>query len=72
MNDTSAEIAEMVRQRYLEMSPAERLVIGAGMFESARAMVIASLPAGLSSDEMRRRVCERFYGALAEEVFPEK
>ena len=69
MNDTNPEIAELVRQRYSAMTPAVRLVIGAEMFESARAMVIASFPAGLSNDEMRRRLCERFYGALAQEVF---
>ena len=69
MNDTSPEIAEMIRQRYLAMSPVERLVIGARMFESARAMVVASLPRGLSPEETRRRICERFYGDLAEDVF---
>lgn len=69
MNDTSPEIAEMIRQRYVAMYPAERLVIGACMFESARAMVMASLPADLSSHEIRRRLCERFYGDLAAEVF---
>ena len=69
MNDTSPEIAEMIRQRYLTMSAAERLVIGARMFETARAMVVASLPRGLSLKETRRRICERFYGELAEEVF---
>jgi hypothetical protein len=69
MNDTSPEIAEMIRRRYLAISPAERLVIGARMFETARAMVVASLPRGLSLKETRRRICERFYGELAEEVF---
>lgn len=69
MNDTSPEIAEMLRQRYLTMPAAERLVIGARMFETARAMVMASLPPGLSQEETRRRICERFYGELAEEIF---
>lgn len=69
MNDTSAEIAEMIRLRYLAMSPVERLEIGARMFESARAMVVASLPAGLSPQETRHRICERFYGELAEQAF---
>ena len=69
MNDTSPEIAEMIHERYLTMSAAERLVIGARMFESARAMVMASLPPGLLPEEMRRRICERFYGELAEEIF---
>jgi hypothetical protein len=69
MNDTSTEIAEMVRSRYLAMAPAERFIIGARMFETARAMAMASLPSGLSQQEVRRRLCERFYGDLAAEVF---
>lgn len=69
MPDTSPEIAEMMRQRYAAMSPIDRLEIGARMFESARAMVLASLPKTLSAEEVRRRLCERFYGSLADEVF---
>lgn len=69
MNDTNPKIAEMIRQRYLALSPAERLVIGARMFESARAMVVASLSPGLSPEKTRRRICERLYADLAEEVF---
>lgn len=69
MKDTSSEIAEMIRQRYAAMPPAQRLLISAQMFESARAMVLASLPLNLSAEETRRRLCERFYGDLAAEVF---
>jgi hypothetical protein len=72
MNDTSVEIVEMVHRRYLAMTPSERLVIGARMFDTARAMAMASLPPGLSQQEVRRRLCERFYGDLAAEVFEAK
>jgi hypothetical protein len=69
VNDTSAEIAAMVRRRYAEMSPVDRFMIGVQMFETARALVSASFPEGLSPNERRRRLCERFYGALAIEAY---
>ena len=62
MNDTSPEIAAMVRRRYAAMSPAERLMIGVGMFETARILALASFPPDLLVIENRRRLCERFYG----------
>lgn len=70
MNDTSPEIERMVRDRYAAMSPAERFRIGAGMFETARAIALSSLPPGLSPGEMRRRLCERFYPELAAAAYP--
>ena len=69
MRDTSPEVERMVRERYREMTPAERFLIGARMFETARAMALASFPGGLSPQETRRRLCERFYGALAAEAY---
>lgn len=63
MKDTSPEIERMVRERYLAMSPEERFLIGCQMFETARTIVLASFPPGLSAEEVRRRLCERFYGA---------
>jgi hypothetical protein len=72
MDDTTAEVRQFVRERYARLSGAERLSAGAQMFESARALVIASLPPGLSGREMRRRLCERFYGAaLAARAYPD-
>lgn len=63
MNDTSPDIERMVRERYLAMSPEERFLIGCQMFETARTIVFASFPPGLAAHEVRRRLCERFYGA---------
>ena len=40
------------------------------MFDSARLLVEASLPPGLDDRAKRKLICERFYGALAERVFP--
>lgn len=62
MRDTSPEVERMVRERYLAMSPEERLVIGCQMFETARTIVLASFPPKLTPEEVRRRLCERFYG----------
>ena len=62
MTDTSPEIAEMVRARLMALSGAERFRMGAEMFEAARRMVIASLPAGLTETERKRRLFERLYG----------
>jgi hypothetical protein len=69
VNDTSPEIARMVRERYAEMEPVRRLLIGVSMFETARAMVLSSFPSGLSSFELRRRLCERLYPGLAAVVY---
>ena len=62
MDDTSPEIAALVRQRLLERSGAERVLMGSRMFDVAKAMVLASFPAGLSDLETKRGLCERFYG----------
>ena len=62
MNDTPTEIAELMRQRLMERSGAERVLMGSGMFEMAKAMILASFPEGLSDIEIKRRLCERLYG----------
>ena len=70
MDDTTVEVKRYVSERYARMSGAERVMIGNRMFESARTLVLASLPGGLSEQERRRLLCERFYGALAEKAYP--
>ncbi len=62
VTDTSPEVAAIVRDRIMKLSGAERFVIGARMFESARALVLASLPENLSEPERKRMLYERFYG----------
>jgi len=72
MNDTSPEVARFVRERYASMSGATHVMIGADMFDMARAIVLASFPSGLTGlteQDVRRRLCARFYGTLAERVF---
>ena len=62
MTDTPAEIERLVRDKIMARSAEERFVMGAQMFESAREMILASLPRGLSEAEQRRRLFKRFYG----------
>jgi len=62
MTDTPPEIAEMVRARLMALSGAERFRMGAQMFDAARRMVLASLPADLTDMERKRRLFERMYG----------
>lgn len=72
MHDTSPEMEELVRRRYSEMSPQERIRIGAEMFDTARAIMLASFPPGLSENETRRLMARRLYGALFEHVYQTK
>ena len=62
MNDTDPKIAELVRQWMLERSGTERVMMASGMFEAAKAMVLASLPPGLTEIEIKGLLVERFYG----------
>ena len=62
MNDTNPEVAALIRQKLNERSGAERITMASGMFEAAKAMVLASFPAGLTEIEVKRRLVERIYG----------
>ena len=62
MTDTSPEIAELVRQKLMARSAEERFLMGVRMFDAARAMALASLPTGLSADELKRQLFQRLYG----------
>ena len=62
MNDTLPEIETKVREMMMARSGAERLIMGASMFDAARAIVIASFPKDLSEAELKRRLFERIYG----------
>ena len=59
----------MVRERYAQMQPVERFLIGVSLFETARAIVLASLPADLPPGELRRKLCERLYPELAVQAY---
>lgn len=62
MTDTSPEIEEMIRARIMALSGAERFAIAGRMCDAARRMVLASFPAGLTEQERRERLYERYHG----------
>ena len=62
MEDTPPEIETKVREMMMARCGAERMIMGASMFDAARAIIIASLPKDLPEDELKRRLFERIYG----------
>jgi hypothetical protein len=62
VTDTLPEIERIMRDKLMARSGEERFVMGAQMFDSAREMVKASLPRGLSKAEHRRQLFKRIYG----------
>jgi hypothetical protein len=62
VTDTPPEIERMVRDKIMARSGEERFVMGSQMFDSAREMIRASLPTGLSETEQRRELFKRIYG----------
>lgn len=69
MNDTSSDVEKMLRDRYMQLSGSERVIIGAGMYETARKIVLSSFPKDLPEQEKRRLLYERFYGAAPPGLF---
>ena len=68
MEDTPPEIETKVREMMMARCGAERMIMGASMFDAARAMIIASLPKDLPEHEFKRQLFERIYGAPIEKV----
>lgn len=62
MNDTSAAVERLVRERHASMTPEERMRIAASMYETARAIIESSLPEGLTNEQRRYAVVKRLYG----------
>ena len=62
LTDTPPEIERMMREEIMTRSGEERFVMGAQMFDSAREMIQASLPRGISEAERRRLLFKRIYG----------
>jgi hypothetical protein len=62
VTDTSPEVAKLARDRLMALSGAERFLMGVRMFDAARRIVLASLPADLTATERKRRLFERIYG----------
>lgn len=62
MTDTPPHIAELVHRKPMARSGEERFIMGARMFDAARDMVPASLPADRPRAELQRQLFQRIYG----------
>ena len=62
MKDTSASMERVMSGRLMAGSGEERLKMGCSMFDMAKELVLASLPA-CSPQEKRRHLFLRFYGS---------
>lgn len=68
--DTTREIDELQNRLWMERSVDERAVFMFGMFATARKILIASLPPGLSDRQMKEQIYFRTYGeALPADFF---
>ena len=69
MNDTPPHIADLHRRLVMLHTPEERVLMGVDMFDVARAMILASLPTGMSDAERVYALLKRIYGdELSEET----
>jgi len=62
MSDTSNSVKNKIDEIYLKKTGEEKLLIALSMFETARELVISSLPNNLSEREFRKALFLRFYG----------
>jgi hypothetical protein len=62
MNDTSPEVKRLLQEMMMLHSNEERFVMGALMFDAARELIIASLPANLPALELKQTLFKRIYG----------
>jgi len=70
MNDTSESVNRQFREMLMKKSGAKRLEMGASMFDSARRMMLASFPEGLSSQEFRQLMLVRTYPEFIKSTSP--
>ena len=62
MVDTIPAIERELNRIYLSKSGEEKLLIALKMFETARTIVLSSLPSNLSESEIKKELFLRFYG----------
>jgi hypothetical protein len=62
MNDTSPEVKGLLQEMMMSRSDEERFVMGALMFDAARELILASLPANLPALELKQTLFKRIYG----------
>jgi hypothetical protein len=59
--DTSDAFAAVVLERYRSMTPAERWLTTASLFETARAIIQSSLPGSFTPAQQRLAIAQRLY-----------
>ena len=69
MEDTTAEVKQLFRRLIMSRSEEERFMMCAEMFDSAREIIRASMPKGLSEAEERRYIYEVTYNEPLTEDF---
>lgn len=69
MNDTSAEIRRVQFKIMSKLSTNRRIELACEMFQTAREMIIASLPKDLSEQEFKKQLYFRTYGEHLPEDF---
>ncbi|MBS1797798.1 MAG: hypothetical protein JSS81_28510 [Acidobacteria bacterium] len=69
LTDTTREIEELQNELWMKRTPQERARFASSMFAACRQAIIASLPAGLSEREFKRRLYFRTYGEPLPEDF---
>lgn len=70
MRDTSPEFDRRISALFAAVSPSERVLMAAQMFETAQRIVLSSLPPELDERSRKRELCRRFYGEeLARRAF---
>jgi len=62
MSDTTPEIQDIMDEIYKSKSGEEKLLIALSMFETARKIVLSSIPLNLSDKNVRIELFLRFYG----------
>ena len=62
MNDTPAEIRRIQFEMMSKLSVNRRIELACEMFQTAREMIIASLPKNLSDQEFKKQLYFRTYG----------
>jgi hypothetical protein len=72
VTDTAPDIQRLLRDRIMARSAEERFIMGAEMFEAARAMALSSLPVDLSLDERRQRLYQRVYNQVLPAAWEQK
>jgi hypothetical protein len=62
MKDTSLEMENIYFQKIMSFTQEERFLMAVDMFDTAKSLVIASLPKSLSKIEIKVQTFLRFYG----------